>query len=397
MEENNLLLEKLLDKALSIVEKDKSIKKEREKRGDLFNIFSVLSLETAEVYHSKMIACLLDPKGFHGCGDLFFKVSPFAKVIKGNIHSINVEIEKNSGPIDVKYENGGRMDIFVEVTTDEGKNAICIENKIYAGDQPNQLVRYQSYLIESYPQNWHLFYLTPNGREYSEKEKVEYKPISYRTEVSGWIKRCIEIAVDKPLIRETLFQYLMTINSITNNEMEGEMEKKLIELLKEKEKGYIEALDSLKAVEWQLKKSIVDDFLEHLNSLSKYQFEKEKDKNLGDKLFSFFCSKEEWSDKGIHICFQFERSGCGDFFYGIAKIKPEDTIPEGLKEKCQQIGLVSTDWWAGWAWMEEPFQNWSLKTFSIINDHPDVLALKMIEITTKLENVIDQFLNTKNG
>ena len=71
MEENNLLFEKLLDKSLSIVEKDKSIKKEREKRGDFFNIFSVLSLETSEVYHSKMIACLLNPKGLHGCGDLF--------------------------------------------------------------------------------------------------------------------------------------------------------------------------------------------------------------------------------------------------------------------------------------------------------------------------------------
>ena len=104
------------------------------------------------------------------------------------------------------------------------------------------------------------------------------------------------------------------------------------------------------------KKEIVEDFFKHLNSLSKYKFKKGKDKDFGDKLFSFDFAKEEWKDHGIHICFQFERSGYGSFFYGIEKNTPEDKIPEGLKEKCQQIGLISTDWWAGWAWMEEPQQ-----------------------------------------
>ena len=74
-----MIIKKLLDKTSSVVEIDKSIKREREKRGELFNIFHVLSLDTAEVYHSKMIACLLDPKGHHGCGDLFLKAFPFFK------------------------------------------------------------------------------------------------------------------------------------------------------------------------------------------------------------------------------------------------------------------------------------------------------------------------------
>lgn len=383
MEENNLLLEKLLDKALSIVEKDKSIKKERENRGDLFNIFSVLSLETAEVYHSKMIACLLDPKGLHGCGDLFFKASPFAKLIKGTINSITVETEKNSGPIDVKYENGGRMDVFIEVNSNEGKTAICIENKVYAADQRNQLSRYQNYLKRYYPEHWYLFYLTPDGREYSDKSKVEYNPISYRTEISDWIKRCIEIAVDKPLIRETLFQYLSTINLITNNEMEGEMEKELINMIIKDNKGYIEAFGQLDSVKWQLKKQIYMNFIAKLNENPRYKYQY----NDG----SIWFEKENWKKNNLCICFEFGNSEFMNLYYGIALTDVNSAIklPEDLKECCQNLGFKSNTIWAGWKYMEAPYRNWSFNTLQTINDTPEVLAGIIVDITEKLEKVID--------
>ena len=46
-----------------------------------YNIFSVLEVETNEVIMCRMLADLLNPKGQHGCGDVFLR-SFLEKVIK---------------------------------------------------------------------------------------------------------------------------------------------------------------------------------------------------------------------------------------------------------------------------------------------------------------------------
>ena len=157
--------------------------------------------------------------------------------------------------------------------------------------------------------------------------------------------------------------------------------------------GYIEALKSLEDVDWQLKYNIVDDFYnQYLNSTPDYHFEKDKD--MSKKYASFWFSKENWDKYGLQICFQFDGNGYNSFFYGIAKKSSEFSIPENLKKRCQQFGFVSTDWWAGWKWMENPYLNWSLSTFSLLNENPKELALKMLDITKELEVILDQFVGS---
>ena len=67
-------LQKLLDEVKLILKKSETEKDEARKRGELFNIFNVLGLNTDETRtHSAFLAELLNPEGSHGLGDQFLQ------------------------------------------------------------------------------------------------------------------------------------------------------------------------------------------------------------------------------------------------------------------------------------------------------------------------------------
>lgn len=134
---NNLLL------------KEKVQKQERFERGEDFNIFRIMHMESDEVYtHSAVIAELLNPRGSHGCGDtflrLFLELLPSAFDLPFDTQNATTEVEVVIG--EITDEEGGRMDVLVQ----SNGQAIIIENKIYAGDQRNQLLRYYNYAEKEY-------------------------------------------------------------------------------------------------------------------------------------------------------------------------------------------------------------------------------------------------------
>ena len=114
---------------------------------DNYNIFKILNLQTDEVnLHSLFLAELMNPKGSHNKGNIFLKeflisISTELKDII-DLDTINVTVEKFIGPISKDKTTGGRIDILIE---DKNGNCIIIENKIYAGDQEKQLLRYYHY------------------------------------------------------------------------------------------------------------------------------------------------------------------------------------------------------------------------------------------------------------
>ena len=59
-------VEKLLRSASEMAKVDSSLRKQKEERGELFNVFNTLGISTVEAVHSRIIAALLDPSGFHG-------------------------------------------------------------------------------------------------------------------------------------------------------------------------------------------------------------------------------------------------------------------------------------------------------------------------------------------
>lgn len=160
-----------------------------------YNILKTLKLETDETkLHSAFIAHLLDPEGSHKQKDkdflkLFLEtICNFEKNDKRFNEKIHVGVEYSIGKINKEKTEGGRIDILIK-----GESfIIVIENKIYAEDQQNQLLRYHNYLKDKPSPK--LYYLTLFGDDASEnstgKTNFSYERISYQKDILSWLNEC---------------------------------------------------------------------------------------------------------------------------------------------------------------------------------------------------------------
>lgn len=201
-------------------------------RGEDFNIFSVLKMETDETKtHSGMIVALLDPKGNHYQNEVFLELflNTIGYNFKGeDLKLTKVKAEHNLGPIPKDYSKGGFIDILISFPS--GK-AIAIENKIDAGDQPKQMYRYSLYKSGDCT----LYYLTKEGKHpqsfslHNLTEK-DYSIISYDNHIINWLEQCITKVKQGSIIENALKQYLILIKKITNT-MDKHLEDNLKNLI----------------------------------------------------------------------------------------------------------------------------------------------------------------------
>lgn len=268
-------LSQLLQDISKIVVEEKALQEEKRKRGDNFNVFSVLGLQTSEVrLHSAIIAELLRPDGAHGLGDKFMKA--FLDVLNKHYDepfcfdtgSAKVIVEHNIGSISENYESGGRIDLFI---VDKSGQTIIIENKIDAGDQYRQMSRYNKYATEDLrltKDQVKLLYLTKKGDKPSDESlgtgSIDYTSISYKEDILDWLKKCIEISALHPIVRETIRQYITTLKNILSI-MDNENKEKMMETLLASENNLSTALAIVNS---GLKKKIIDDFIEKLRTLA---------------------------------------------------------------------------------------------------------------------------------
>ena len=241
-------------------------KKLSDLNGENFNIFSILGMEGQEVKtHSAFLRELLDPNGAHAMGDHFLKAFLQIPQIEGKLSATSSKVvaERYIGRIDNEYSEGGFIDLLIE---DKDEKRIIIENKIYAGDQKNQLLRYQRFDPSA-----ELIYLTLDGHDASLHslggEEIECKSISYATEILEWLKECRKEAVEKPVVREALSQYIELIRRLTNQTTKDAMKEEIQELLSKNP----EFVSSAKAT------------IETWNSMAE-EFFKQVRKGLGAKL-----------------------------------------------------------------------------------------------------------------
>lgn len=238
-------LEQLLKQVSKIVKKEKRLQEKRRKRGENFNIFGVLGLSRSEVrLHSAFLAELLNPNGDHGLGAKFL-IAFVEDIISKNsdfsfdVNSAQVKVEYNIGTVTSNYEEGGRMDILI---FDAKQHAIIIENKVDAGDQEKQMLRYYNW-AEKWAKQVHgeyvLIYLTLDGHmpsDYSTDKNLNIKIIcvSYEKHIKNWLEKCIQFARLYPSIREILSQYIINLKQILNI-MSDENGKELINYLTKNE------------------------------------------------------------------------------------------------------------------------------------------------------------------
>ena len=222
-------VEKLLNEIGKLVVAQNERTKERYSHGELFNVFNILGLESKEVrLHSSLLAELLKPNGMCGVGNAFQKAFlailglPENYIVDGRV-SVEISIGTTTDT------EGGRIDIIME----DGNHAIIIENKIYAQDQPAQLLRYTNFARNNYPHGYRLLYLTLDGKEASDDsaQGCPYQCISYKNEISKWLAECARISFDRPLVRETIRQYINLIKQLTNQSMGTLEDNKLAELV----------------------------------------------------------------------------------------------------------------------------------------------------------------------
>ena len=238
----------ILNQVRIVSRKIKEQRKEKFERGENYNIFNDLGFMSDEVHlHSMFLANLLNPKGSHGQREKFLE--EFLKMLQKSFSAISadkLELEITNASVEVeKYigrqtdSEGGRIDIYLT----DGKHSIIIENKIYAVDQHHQMLRYWNYGMSQKgndtEKSFVLIYLTLDGCSPSKDSLGEDLKennivcLSYKSDIRRWLDRCVELASRTPLVRETINQYISTIDILTNNVMEDN--KELLDILSKEE------------------------------------------------------------------------------------------------------------------------------------------------------------------
>ena len=214
-------------------------------KGENFNIFSILGVETKEnKTHSNFLVSLLNPNGKHGLGSVFLNLfyeelenigltEDKVAILEGiKVAKTSVNAEENLGKVNIEDSTGGRVDITLR--TAEGN--IFIENKIYAGDQCLQIARY----CENHINDKNIvIYLTLDGKEPSKSSSgdkfevgTDFFLLSYQINLINWLEKCQKEASDFPIIRETIKQYIILIKKLTGQLTSQEMKDRIIELIK---------------------------------------------------------------------------------------------------------------------------------------------------------------------
>lgn len=384
-----LLFDKVAKIAISKSERELAA----QKRGEKFNIFELLGLQTDETrLHSTLIAEFLNPKGRHGLGGEPLKqfLQFICKNLLPNFDVANATIEKEHfiGKINKEYTTGGRIDILIR---DNSRNAIVIENKIYADDQYKQLYRYRDFARINFD-NFVIFYLNLFGNPASQKsegdqeiDKVssgeDYLTLSYKDDIIPWLKQCRALAIDKPYVREILGLYIDTLNSITDNNMNNIEKGELFKYMDE----HIEASAEIISAANDFSAYLVREHI--IPELIKWAKEhglicKDSENFASGKIYTGISfSKPEWR-RSIRL--EFEKDNFRALIYGIVGNKEQ-----AITDKVDFAGLKKPNdiWHYGWASVN-PYGYLSPHNYIQINNG-DVAKTYVMILENLYQTIID--------
>ena len=342
-------LQSLIEQAKLLVRKNADI---QEATGGRFNMFRVCGVDHYETLHSKILAEFLNPRGSHGLHE---------KLLSAFLATIGDKTGVDPSRCAVKTEVAcaeGRMDILVE--EDRG-GCIVIENKLYAADGDQQIVRYSEFIKNKAPERRALYYLTLSGKEAAASSgnkdgvKVEYTPISYSRHILEWLGKCIQLASEYPMVRETLRQYRNHLTELLGMNSAAELEEMMGIICRDR--ASFVAASRLACSFGALKDAILT---KHVAPLIKDVFtdfaQKYPDIHADSQSAISItpdCPKFGLAvgDKPFKIVFQFESSSYRDLWYGITK---QPSAPWSLE---QRPGFKRHECWECYRGVPD-FRNW---------------------------------------
>ena len=340
-------LQSLLKQISKIIKEENELKLRKYEHGETFNVFEVLRLQRNEVrLHSSLIAALLAPNGPHGLKtkslECFLRVID-AEGILDDLSTVKAEREMYIGPISKKGDDGGRMDI---VLMDKHENAIVIENKIDAKDQPKQLLRYDNYCKKHF-NNYRIYYLTKWGDDCSDEScggrEIRHTNISYDKHILTWLEECIKLSEDIRPVNETIKQYITNLFEILNI-MSQNNENELISVVTSDEN--IESTLAILENQKYIGKKIRIEFLQELLSRAKeYGFEgnMEEAEALADmNTYSYLYLKSP-KRSSLFAIFIGNETPAGGFWYSIGATTKRKVTKKILPKFEQQWGTYEPD------------------------------------------------------
>lgn len=241
--------------------------KERDEQADNFNLFDLMCYRYDEVYlHSRFLSILLDPRASHKMKDTFVQLL---------VKKLNLPFEYNPSTLEVfpNEENTcEHKEIDILLVDRKRRSAIIIENKIGAKDsnhsEEGQIERYYRIITqeEGIPEETtSVIYLSIDRDGPSEesvgtsgqfpKLKDKVLSIHYGIELLDWLKSCVKESYNRPVLRESINQYIKLIESMTNNNTSEEDIKSIMALIGKNNDNLTSAkliIDNLKHIHWWL-------------------------------------------------------------------------------------------------------------------------------------------------
>ena len=209
-----------LDEVKPIIKDIHAKEEEKRARGENFNVFSILGIETREFYICKMLGALLSPQGAHEAGEIFLE-----KFLEDVLNESAIGAETSIVRCEDATKERRRIDLTIEI---DGK-IIPIEAKIHAGDQEHQLADYFEEIKNRKGACAYICYLTKDGRKPSQNsmtstsgntilKETQIKRLSWKDDIVPWLEDCValETVQRKTMVQANIWQLIDTIGGWDN-------------------------------------------------------------------------------------------------------------------------------------------------------------------------------------
>ena len=284
-----------LDEVKPIIKDIHAKEEEKRARGENFNVFSILGIETREFYICKMLGALLSPQGAHEAGEIFLE-----KFLEDVLNESAIGAETSIVRCEDATKERRRIDLTIEI---DGK-IIPIEAKIHAGDQEHQLADYYLEITSRAGTCDYICYLTKDGRKPSQNsmtstsgntilKETQIKRLSWKDDIVPWLEDCValETVQRKTMVQANIWQLIDTIRGWDNA-----MELQFKNIVNSDGR-----LDSALGI-WQMVRAARDalwhNFVEEFESQMKDVHRLE---NIPDKESEYWFEKPEQGNYGIGL------------------------------------------------------------------------------------------------